>query len=167
MPESKFVEFAGKKEYKCPRCKAPIRYAKYFGSDGKLLTTDGKEPFAGNVDGKFKSNTGWPTDEVSKTMHECNKKQDPHYEDAVLDNEPINYEEGVKRTDLLTPQAKDFDSIIMKNAEEEAYHTAKLVIAHLRGVKRACKEDGIEEGPVSGMVFNKTEDRLRREHDSG
>jgi len=70
MSEYKFIEFAGKKEYKCPKCKTTIRYAKYFGSDGKLLTVDGKEPFAGMVDNKYKSNTGWPTDPNTKQMHD-------------------------------------------------------------------------------------------------
>jgi len=74
MPE--FVEFAGKKEYKCPRCKAPIRYAKFFGDDQKILTTDGKEPYFDNTR-KPMSNTGWPTDADTKQMHECSPKDVP------------------------------------------------------------------------------------------
>jgi len=105
MSEYKFVEFAGKKEYKCPKCKTTIRYAKYFGSDGKLLTVDGKEPFAGEVDGKFKSNTGWPTDPNTKTMHECDTKQ----QNIEMDQHQGKMETEVKRTDLIVPQARELD----------------------------------------------------------
>lgn len=180
MSDPQFIEFTGKKLmkdekpklYQCFTCKEKgFRYAKFFGSDGKILTTDGKEPYF-DMKRKPMSNSGWLVDPNTKKMHECKEK--PTLNDlsvSYIDNTPktpqsnINYEVAVKRTDLLTPQAKDFDSLLLKNGEEEAYHIAKLVIAHLRGVRRACKEEGIEDGPVSGMVFNKTGDRLRRVHE--
>jgi len=96
MSEYKFVEFAGKKDYKCPKCKATIRYAKFFGSDGKLLTTDGKEPYF-DKDKKPMSNTGWPTNEMSKTMHECEHPQASETE--IIDKSQLD----------TTPQAKELD----------------------------------------------------------
>ena len=75
MPE--FVEFAGKNPYKCLRCKMSIRYARFFGDDKKLLTTDGKP--ANNKFGKD-SNTGWATDPVTKQMHVCPPKDVPESE---------------------------------------------------------------------------------------
>jgi len=154
MSNTTFVEFAGKKEYKCPKCKAPIRYAKYFGSDGKLLTTDGKEPYF-DKSKKPMSNTGWPTNEMNKTMHQCEApvaKESEIIDKSLLDKEP---------------QVKDFESIVLKNAEEEAYLTAKKELAHLRGVRRACNEDQETDPPVQGMIFNKTSERLRRVLDEG
>lgn len=141
-----FVEFAGKKEYKCPRCKAPIKYAKFFGDDGKLLTTDGKEPFAGQVDGKFKSNTGWPTDPNTKQMHECGSQ---------------NSESHKSETKKLT----SIDSQVSKRIITDAYERAKLLIFKLEGVEKACTELGIELGAKSGMIFNQVceEDRRLRE----
>ena len=110
MSDPQFVEFAGKKEYKCPKCKAVIRYAKYFGSDGKLLTTDGNEPYF-DKDKKPLSNTGWPTNPNTKRMHECKLKDDlggDANEDKI---DEVNYEEGVKRNDLLlTPGTTEVQS---------------------------------------------------------
>ena len=161
MSSTEFVEWAGKnpKEYKCPKCKAVIKYAKFFGSDGKLLTNDGKEPWF-DREKRPMSNTGWMTN-TDKTMHECSKID-------VIDKTQSEAETNVKRTDLLTPQAKEFDSLLMKNGEEEAYQYANLTLAYLRGVRRACKENGVEEPAVQGMVFNKTMDRMmRRDNEPG
>ena len=102
MPE--FVEFAGKKEYKCSKCKATIRYAKFFGADKKLLTVDGKAVFAGYVDGKYKSNTGWPTDPDTKQMHEC-----PPIKDGI--STAFTPESELKQTELLSPDTTGADTI--------------------------------------------------------
>ena len=168
MSDPKFVEFAGKnpKEYKCPRCKAVIKYAKFFGSDGKLLTTDGKEPWF-DREKRPMSNTGWMTN-ADKTMHECEKKPLMPNESEIIDKSLLSqtFDKTVELSH--TPQPKDFDSLLMKNAEDEAYQYTKLTLAYLRGVRRACKEEGIEDPPVQGMVFNKTMDRmLRRDIESG
>ena len=99
MPE--FVEFAGKKEYKCPKCKITIRYAKFFGDDKKVLTTDGKEPYF-DRDKKPMSNTGWPTEcnETKpnyKQMHEC----------SPIISTAFTPESELKRTDTLDKHTGD------------------------------------------------------------
>jgi len=155
-----FVEFAGKKEYKCPRCKAIIRYAKFFGPDKKILTTDGKEPYF-DKDRKPMSNTGWPTNPETKQMHECSPKSIPESE--------------LKRTDTLdgsgshrlNPQPlTDMDKKVRDRIIEDAYISAKFLIWKLRGVEKACDELNIESGAKSGMIFNQVcaEDRSLKEH---
>jgi len=146
-----FVEFAGKKEYKCPKCKDVIRYAKFFGSDKKLLTTDGKESWAGEDDsGRYKTNTGWPTDPITKQIHECSKD--------IPDSK-------VLQTAILHPakvkELTDIDKKVRDRIIEDAYLRAKFLIWKLEGVEKACKELGKEIGPVSGMVYNQVcaEDR--------
>ena len=66
-----FVEFSGKKEYKCPDCKEPIKYAKFQDAQGKLITDDGQPP-----NGKFgkESNvTGFKVNPNTKEIHTCSK----------------------------------------------------------------------------------------------
>jgi len=154
---SEFVEWTSKepKPYKCKRCQAPIQYAKFFGPDKKLLTTDGKPAQWKNV--------GWPTDPKTKQMHECAPKDAP--------------ESDLKRTELITspsgligpfevPQLNDIDKKVRDRMIEDAYVRAKFLIWKLQGVEKACKELGIELGPQSGMVFNQVcaEDRSVRQN---
>jgi len=154
LPE--FVEFAGKKEYKCPKCKAVIRYAKFFGGDKKLLTTDGKEPWAGEDDnGKYKTNTGWPTHPVTKQIHECSPKG--FAETELKQTNTLDKSTNPQNTEELTK----FDKVVIDRIIQDAYERAKFLIWKLEGVEKACKELGKEIGPVSGMVYNQVcaEDR--------
>jgi len=146
MPE--FVEFAGQKTYQCPKCKAEIRYAKFFGPDKKLLTTDGKEPFGKEIDGKYKSNTGWPTNPNTKQMHECSQKS-----------------ESLKREITDVEELSEIDKKVRDRIILDAYDRAKFLIWKLEGVEKACKELGVERGPQSGMIFNQVcaEDRSLNE----
>lgn len=154
---AEFVEFIGKKVdppklYKCPKCKVVgFRYAKFFGSDGKLLTTDGKEPYF-DMDRKPISNSGWLTDPQTKQMHECSPKQVP--------------ESQLKRTDTLDDSLTDLDKKVRDRIIQDAYERAKFLIWKLQGVEKACKELGIEAGAKSGMIFNQVcaEDRGLKEH---
>jgi len=149
LPE--FVEFAGKKEYKCPKCKAVIRYAKFFGGDKKLLTTDGKEPWAGEDDnGRYKTNTGWPTHPITKQIHECEGKSQEI---------PVKPKDGIIQPPLT--QLTKIDEKVRDRIIEDAYLRAKFLIWKLKGVEKACDELRIERGAVSGMVYKEVcaEDR--------
>jgi len=148
----KFVEFAGSKGYQCPKCRADIRYAKFFGDDKKLLTTDGKEPWAGEDDsGRYKTNTGWPTDPTTKQIHECKEKSQEI---------TVKTQDGNFHTQFPTQLTK-IDEKVRDRIIEDAYLRAKFLIWKLEGVEKACKELGKEIGPVSGMVYNQVcaEDR--------
>jgi len=149
MPE--FVEFAGKTDYDCPKCKGKIRYAKFFGADKKLLTTDGKEP--NKIFGRG-SNTGWPTDPNTKQMHECKGDNSGNTSESKTDV-------GHNSQPLTEMDEKVRDRII-----EDAYLSAQFLIWKLEGVEKACKELGIDLGQVSGMIFKEVcaEDRSLREH---
>jgi len=152
---SEFVEFTGKKTdppklYKCPKCKVVgFRYAKFFGSDGKLLTTDGKEPYF-DMDRKPISNSGWLTDPQTKQIHECKGDNRGNTSESKTD---VGHNSQTQLTDL---DKKVRDRII-----DDAYLSAKFLIWKLEGVEKACKELGIEAGAKSGMVFNQVcaEDR--------
>jgi len=158
LPE--FVEFAGKKEYKCPKCKTVIRYAKFFGGDKKLLTTDGKEPWAGEDNsGRYKTNTGWPTNAITKTIHECSEVYHKKSEGDNRGNTTLGGSTDGghnSQTQLTKIDEKVRDRII-----EDAYLRAKFLIWKLEGVEKACDELGIERGAVSGMVYKEVcaEDR--------
>jgi len=149
LPE--FVEFAGSKGYQCPKCRADIRYAKFFGDDKKLLTTDGKEP---NKKFGRDSNTGWPAEHNPLTketkIHEC-KGDIP---DSKLLQTAILHPPKVK-------ELTDIDKKVRDRIIEDAYLRAKFLIWKLEGVEKACKELGVEIGPPSGMVFKEVcaEDR--------
>ena len=168
MPE--FVEFAGKKEYKCPRCKAVIRYAKFFGDDKKVLTTDGEEPYF-DRDKKPMSNTGWPTDPITKQMHQCKPKYDRELELKKLDTlleerEKDNTSES--KTDVVhnvKTILSELDKKVMDKIIDDAYHDAQLMIGTLTGVERACKELSIEVGPISGMIFKEVCENIRRRNE--
>jgi len=158
LPE--FVEFAGKKPYKCPKCKVEIRYAKFFGSDKKLLTTDGKEP---NKTFGRGSNTGWPTDPVTKQMHECSTGISTAFTPITT---ITNFDDSSSVTVVHNSQPlTDMDEKVRDRIIEDAYLSAKFLIWKLEGVEKACKELGIELGPQSGMVFNQVcaEDRSLKE----
>ena len=166
MPE--FVEFAGKKEYKCPRCKAPIRYAKFFGPDKKILTTDGKEAWAGEDEqGKFKTNTGWPTNPETKQMHECKTELLQPLNEVTADTrilrgvkdvpEDTGWEDPNEKQSLTEIDKKVRDRII-----QDAYEIARFKIWKLQGVEKACKELGIEFGAKSGMIFNAVDREERK-----
>jgi len=171
LPE--FVEFAGKKEYKCPRCKAPIRYAKFFGDDKKILTTDGKEPYFDNSK-KPMSNTGFPTHPITKQMHECSPKQFPESELKISNTLESGWGDNsgnttdsssitvVHNSQTLT----DMDKKVRDRIIEDAYLSAKFLIWKLEGVEKACKELGIDIGQVSGMIFKETcaEDRSMKQN---
>ena len=175
-----FIEFTGKKEYKCPRCKAVIRYAKFFGNDKKVLTTDGKEPYF-DRDKKPMSNSGWPTDPITKQMHECKPKYDRELElkklDTLLkdrekdDTSDSGWGDNRGNTQLESvvhnsPSLNDMDKKVRDRIIDDAYLSAKFLVWKLEGVEKACKELGIELGPQSGMIFNQVcaEDRSLKEH---
>ena len=151
---AEFVEWTSKtpKPYKCKKCKEPIQYAKFFGSDKKLLTTDGKEPWFDNSKIPM-SNTGWPTDPLTKQMHNCPSDPGPIEKTG---NEP----DGTKQTPLSELDKKVMDKII-----DDAYHDAQLMIGTLTGVERACKELSIEVGPISGMIFKEVCENIRRRNE--
>jgi len=151
MPE--FVEFAGKSPYKCPKCKDPIRYAKFFGADKKILTTDGKEP--NKIFGRG-SNTGWPTDPETKQMHEC--KGDNSRNTSLDSSTDVGHNSQTQLTDM--------DKKVRDRMVDDAYQQAMFMIFKLQGVEKACKDFGIELGQVSGMIFKEVcaEDRSLKEH---
>ena len=171
---SEFVEFAGKKEYECPKCKAKIRYAKFFGSDKKILTTDGKEP--NKIFGRG-SNTGWPTDPITKQMHECPPKDVPESELKRTDTLHTGDNRETTAVDVLLntlvaiappnqqPELSEIDKKVRDRIIQESYNSAMILIFKLRGVEKACKELGIELGAKSGMIFNQVcaEDRSLKE----
>ena len=123
---SVFVEFAGKKEYKCPKCKAVIRYAKFFGADKKVLTTDGKEPYF-DRDRKPMSNTGWPTDPLTKQMHECGGDNSGNTS-ALKTDVGHNSQPRVKEI--------DFDALISEKEMKRAYADFETIY-NLKGL---CKQ---------------------------
>ena len=159
MQECKFVEYAGKKEYKCYKCKATIRYAKYFGSDGKLLTTDGKEPFAGQVDGKYKSNTGWPTNPMTKTMHECEHPQAS--ETDIIDKSLLD--DG--------PKAKELDpnSFGMEARKKEVLFECAILHKENQWIADylISRGEGNPNPQKVGLWHKMIDERLRRAHETG
>jgi len=171
LPE--FVEWAGKNPYKCPDCKAPIRYAKFFGSDKKILTLDGKPP---NKKFGKDSNTGWPTDPETKQMHECAPKDIPESELKISNTLDSGWIDNSQTQKIISPsgligpfevpQLTDIDKKVRDRMIEDAYVRAKFLIWKLQGVEKACKELGIQLGPQSGMVFNQVcaEDRSVRQN---
>jgi len=150
LPE--FVEFAGSKGYQCPKCRADIRYAKFFGDDKKLLTTDGKEP---NKKFGRDSNTGWAADPITKQIHECKPKTFP--ESALKKTDTLDKSINPQNTEALTK----FDKVVIDRIIQDAYERAKFLIWKLQGVEKACDELGIDRGAVSGMVYKEVcaEDR--------
>ena len=176
MPNPQFVEFAGKKEYHCPKCKAPIRYAKYFGSDGKLLTNDGKEPFAGMVDGKYKSNTGWPTDPNTQKMHECKGQEVNKMENVdVVSLKPLMAPESeiIDKSQLdTTPQAKElnFDDLGMESLRKEILVECAILWKEEEWITNYLKIKLGGESPHPsrvGLWHKLISERLARSHESG
>lgn len=184
MSDPQFVEFAGKKEYKCPKCKVVIRYAKFFGSDGKLLTTDGSEPYF-DKDKKPMSNTGWPTDPNTKQMHECGTKRGgPSITGDVFDHTQRTFpsqqdistaftpEQDVKQTDLLIPQAKelDFNDLGMGSLRKEILQECAILWKEDEWITNylKIKSGGESPNPAKvGMWHKLISERLARSHESG
>ena len=179
MSDPKFVEFAGKKEYKCPKCKAVIRYAKFFGSDGKLLTTDGNEPYF-DKDKKPMSNTGWPTDPNTQKMHECEKlTNSPATNETLTTINQIQTkaETEIKRTDLLDmpdykPQTKelDFNDLGMESLRKEILQECAILWKEDEWITNylKIKLGGESPNPAKvGMWHKLISERLARSHDSG
>ena len=175
---TEFVEFVGKKEYKCPKCKGVIRYAKFFGEDKKVLTTDGKEPYF-DQSKKPMSNTGWPTNPVTKRMHECKSKLQL---EPVLNNlETLDSGWGDNRRNTFggavdkiikfpdvehnSQPLNDMDKKVMLKMEDDAYHDAQFMIWTLQGVEKACRKLSIEVGPISGMIFKEVCENIRRRNE--
>ncbi len=197
MQECEFVEFAGKKEYKCPKCKATIRYAKFFGSDKKLLTTDGKEPFGGMVDGKYKSNTGWPTNPNTKQMHECgesgttqigsiiiknatdntkqqNLKMDQHIgkvEGEIKRTDLLDYEKEIKIEPFTIPQVKELkmDDLPMDKHRGEVLGECTILWKEEEWITDyLLSKGGANPNPAKvGMWHKMIDERLRRVHEPG
>lgn len=149
-----FIEFAGKKDYTCFKCKKPIRYAKFAGPDGKLLTKDGEKPFSGERDGKFTSNTGWPTDPFTKLMHECEG-----------DNKIDNIRAGNAKLESVTHNSQTLLEVLTANAEEDekkdilsyfesGRKSAIKKLARYAGVLSACESVERTEGVFVGMISN-------------
>jgi len=60
----------------------------------------------------------------------------------------------VKDLETNSKGAKSIDDQVSKHIELESHTIAKMKIAQLRGVERACIEDGIEAGAKAGMIYN-------------
>jgi len=156
MPE--FVEFAGKKEYKCPRCKATIRYAKFFGKDKKVLTTDGAKPYF-DKDRKPMSNTGWPTDPTTKQMHECKGDNRGNTTlggstDGGHNSQTITSPSGLIGP-FTVPQPKEFplDELIIKKQIEEDNKLLPLIWARYLNVKAFVIDKNETNPALYGLVF--------------
>jgi len=156
LPECKFVEFAGKKEYKCPKCKKEIRYAKFFGSDGKILTTDGEEP-----NGKFgrDSNTGWPAN-LDKTMHEC------HGQNVIPDSNTILSSPTKPFTELYVNELK-IEDLPMGNRKKEVLFECAVLWNEEIWITDYLKSHGGESpNPAKvGMWHKLITERLARAHE--
>jgi len=177
MPEYRFIEFTGKKAdppklYKCPNCKkAGLRYAKFFGSDGELLTTDGKESYF-DMSRKPISNTGWLTDPNTKVMHECIESGNIQIGPVTISSkQEVNYEEGVKRTDLLVPQAKELDieSLAMESRKKEFLFECALLWKEEEWITNYLIEKSLRgelPNPAKvGMWHKLISERLARTHE--
>lgn len=70
----KIIDVYTKKEYKCPKCKEPIYYAKVANDSGVLYTTDGNTP-----NGKFGKDSNVLTCQVDALVkdrvHGCSKAE--------------------------------------------------------------------------------------------
>jgi len=151
-----FVEFTGKKDehgqtkpYKCYKCKKPIKYAKFFGPDKKVLTTDGKEPYF-DRDKKPMSNTGWPTDPLTKQIHECegdNSGNTLEIKTKVVHNSQTLLE-------VLLANATDDEKSDIKRLFEESRKTAIQKLAKYVGVLSACESVEKLDNAFVGMISN-------------
>ena len=164
MSEYEFVEFAGKnpKEYKCPKCKAVIKYAKFFGSDKKLLTTDGRLPWF-DREKRPMSNTGWPTDPTTKQMHECTSQQLDEVNKALAKSET-----EIKRTDLLVNEL-DPNSFGMEARKKEVLFECAIMAKEEEWITDyLLSRGGSNPNPAKvGMWHKMIDERLRRTHETG
>ena len=62
-------------------------------------------------------------------------------------------------------QLTDMDKKVRDKMIDDAYHDAQFTIFTLRGVENACKESGIELGPVSEMIFKAVCENIRRRNE--
>ena len=144
MPE--FVEFAGKGVYKCPRCKGNIRYARFFGPDKNLLTTDGNP--ANNKFGRD-SNTGFATNPETKQMHECPPKDVPESQLKKIDT----LDSGWGDTKSLKVKEFPLDEIIIKKQIEEDNKLLPLIWARYMNVKNFVLSKDETNPALFGLVF--------------
>jgi len=171
MSDPKFVEWTTKtpKEYPCKKgCGVKIQYAKFFGSDGKLLTTDGKPETWQNV--------GWPTNPNTQKMHECAKLD-------LMDQNIAKKESEVKRTDLLDkteslvedyptePQAKELtiDDLSLGNLKGEVLAECAILWKEEEWITNylKIKSGGEPPNPAKvGMWHKLISERLARSHES-
>ena len=142
-----FADFAGKKTYVCKKCNKGIQYAKFFGDDGKLITTDGKEP-----NGKFGKESNVFTTSVfpDKTLHECYPVEWP------MKTPPEPKESQLKDMTLLLdiPAQTELDKKVLDRETKDSYQQTFLLVARYKGVRQACLECKIDNPAVIGMFFN-------------
>jgi len=140
---SEFVEWTSKdpKPYKCKRCQAPIQYAKFWGPDKKLLTTDGKPEHWKNV--------GWPTDPKTKQMHECAPKDVPESQLKKTDT----IDSGWGDTKSLKVKEFPLDELIIKKQIEEDNKLLPLIWARFLNVEDFVKVKGRDNPPLNGLIF--------------
>ena len=155
-----FADFAGKKTYTCKKCSKELRYAKFFKSDGTMLTMDGKIP-----DGKYDKTTNVFSTSIlanTKELHTCYKIEWPKGDNrgnTVIDPDGTVGHNSQPLTEL--------DNKVMHKIIDDAHDDAQLEIFVLEGVEKACKEMGIELGPVSGMIFKEVCENIRRRNERG
>jgi len=159
LPDPKFVEWTTKtpKEYPCKRgCGVKIQYAKFFGSDGKLLTTDGKPETWQNV--------GWPTNPNTKKMHECGKDTTPDgkntQEQSTTSSTAFtgqtlmpNESEIIDKSQLdTTPQAKELtiDDLSLGNLKGEVLAECAILWKEEEWITNYLK---IKSGGESPNIF--------------
>ena len=170
-----FADYAGPKEYECKKCNSKIKYAKFFGSDGKIITKDGLEP-----DGKFGKDTNVFTTSVfpnsDHSLHKCYPIEWPKQEVKESD---------VKRTDLLThypvemttpepdkPQAKELtlDDLSLGNLKGEVQAECAMLWKIDEWITNylKIKLGGESPNPAKvGMWHKLISERLARSHESG
>jgi len=163
MPDPKFVEWTSKtpKEYPCKNgCGVKIQYAKFFGSDGKLLTTDGEKPYFDNTKTPM-SNTGWPTNPNTKQMHKCNETKLMPDEEEIIDRSQLD----------TTPQAKelDFNDLGMESLKKETLQECAILWKEEEWITNYLKIKSGGESPHPsrvGLWHKLISERLRFTHES-
>jgi len=172
LPDPKFVKFAGKRDYKCPKCKtATIKYAKFLGDDGKILTTDGQEP--NNKFGRD-SNTGWPTNLNTKQIHECIEEGNIQIGTVTISSKKIMPDESeiIDKSQLdTTPQVKelDFNDLGMGSLKKEVLQECAILWKEDEWITNylKIKSGGESPNPAKvGMWHKLISERLRSAHES-
>ena len=174
-----FADYAGPKEYECKKCNSKIKYAKFFGSDGKIITKDGLDP-----DGKFGKDTNVFTTSVfpnsERSLHKCYTiewpKQEPH---GKIDSpEPEqkqlipNESEIIDRSQLdTTPQAKELtlDDLSLGNLKGEVLAECAILWKIEEWITNylKIKLGGESPNPAKvGMWHKLISERLARSHET-